>query len=125
LPSWLPDEVDPIPLLSYHEEKDNPNKPPVEAVLTAKYSNAQGDILLELTQWYGYYGFRRSADSPDRESKWLTSRLIAWQLNWDWDQAQAVETNVVSMSQTHRDNELTYYAVEITAPSYLCGSIIA
>ena len=119
LPSWLPPEVKPVPLLTYHEELGVPG-PPVETYLYAEYSTAEGDKMMELRQAYMPPDAIRPKYSPDM----LVERLLGWQLDWDWDSVELVEPEVVWTSSMHQDDGLIYNAVEITTPHHLHATLI-
>lgn len=123
LPSWLPAGVHPAPTLSYGHEGASPDAPPLEAHLYAEYSDADGNRVMELRQLYTHISTPVAV--PTQLPKNHVERLIAWQLDWNWDQVKAVEPNVTWADSTQQDNELIYVAAEITAPNDLRGTVVA
>jgi hypothetical protein len=123
LPLRLPSGVHPIPAFSYHEERDTPAGPPLEAFLYAEYFDATEERVMELQQVYVHTSDATSVPTESPENH--VRRLIAWGSDWDWDQVEIVDPDVVWTSSTYQENGITYVAAEITAPDDLRGSVVA
>ncbi len=116
LPSRLPMGISPTPTLSYHEDRDSLEGPPLEALLDAKYFDEE-NIIIELQH------LQVAGSPPPVYSRdFYVKRLIVWQVGRD--QADKVESPVNWTGTTYQIDELVYDAVEITYPSELRGSAI-
>lgn len=125
LPSWLPPGVVSVPVLTYRDEREGPGGPRMYVALDAEYFDDAGDRVLELRESGpgdgAYSGGRAGYRYGDRE---LLRQLLAWRVNRDWDQGEAIEASLVWTGSTHQKGERTCRAVAIALPDGLRASLV-